>query len=158
MRFYLPCTMWWYSCAYMVKLIFPYQHKSVAGQNRLELHNMLDHILFRWRRGKYLISAWNGFEQNRWLSSNKEIVLLGVFSFVVWIKWSVNSWQNDDFLICRTVKTKKKFCGQTETSDPTGNQSLWRIIPFLGVHSVSLCSLRLRWHEVVCVLQDWPVN
>lgn len=51
--------------AYMVKLIFHYQHKNVAGQNRLELHNTLDHILFRWRRGKYLISAQNDIEQNK---------------------------------------------------------------------------------------------
>lgn len=102
--FYLPCTMWWYSCAYMVKLIFPYQHKNVAGQNRLELHNMLDHILFRWRRGIYLISDCGSIEQNKWLSSNKEIVLLRFFSFVAWMKRSLNSWQNDDFLSWRTLK------------------------------------------------------
>lgn len=130
--------MWWYSCAYMVKLIFPYQHKNVAGQNRLELHNMLDHILFRWRRGIYLISDCGSIEQNKWLSSNKEIVLLGFLSFVAWMKRSLNSWQDDDFLSCRMLKrierlffvVKQKFLILLEPS-------LWSIIISLQRHSVS---------------------
>lgn len=125
-RFYRPCTMWWYSWAYMVKLIFHYQHKNVAGQNRLELHNMLDHILFRWRRGKYLISAWNEIEQNKWLSSNKEITLPGYFFLFCCMngmitkfmtRWWFSPLQNSD------KKIKLFLWGQTETSEPAAVQS-----------------------------------
>lgn len=153
--------MWWYSCAYMVKLIFPYQHKNVAGQNRLELHNMLDHILFRWRRGKYLISAWNGIEQNKWLSSNKEIVHPGVFFFCCMnemiCKFMTRWW----FSQLQSSENKMKWflCGQTETSDPTGVQSHSLKDYSVSWGSVSqLCSLKLRWDEAVCVLQGRLVN
>lgn len=104
MRFYLPCKMWWYSWAYMVKLIFHYQHKNVAGHNRLELHNTLDNILFGWRRGKHFISTLTDIEQNKWLSSNKEIMFSRCFFFCCMnetfckfkTRWWFSQFQNSD--------------------------------------------------------------
>lgn len=84
------------------------------------------------------------------------------FSFVAWMKWSLNSWQDDDFLSCRTVTRKYNYFSVVKRKLLNLQQSsltLWTIIQLVqelfrnsGFQPVSLCIFKLRWDEVTCDL------